>query len=103
MAQIENWFESNSHSIFNHWLKLTKRDELSFFTVLAFPKASRIGLAAKSCLSNSTWGRESSHEIICQTITMNDRNFTWQRTEEAQRAKYISNCHIFTIFFDIIL
>ena len=34
--------------------KLTKRDELSFFTVLAFPKASKMGLAANSCLSNST-------------------------------------------------
>lgn len=27
---------------------LTKRDELSFFTVLAFPKDSRMGLACKS-------------------------------------------------------
>ena len=34
---------------------LTKREELSFFTVLAFPKASRIGLACKSCCSNSPY------------------------------------------------
>lgn len=32
---------------------LTKRDELSFFTVLALPNASSIGLACKSCCSSS--------------------------------------------------
>ena len=34
---------------------LTNREELSFFTVLAFPKASRIGLACSSCRSSSPW------------------------------------------------
>lgn len=37
---------------------LTNRDELSFFVVLAFPNASRIGLAASSCLSSSTWSKK---------------------------------------------
>lgn len=32
---------------------LTNLEELSFFTVLAFPKASRIGLAWSNCLSSS--------------------------------------------------
>lgn len=32
---------------------LTKREELSFFTVFAFPKDSRMGLAWRSCLSSS--------------------------------------------------
>lgn len=34
---------------------LTNREELSFFTVLAFPKASKIGFACKSCCSNSPY------------------------------------------------
>lgn len=34
---------------------LTNREELSFFTVLAFPKASRMGLACSSCRSSSPW------------------------------------------------
>lgn len=33
--------------------QLTKREELSFFTVLAFPKDSRIGFACRSWRSNS--------------------------------------------------
>jgi len=32
---------------------LTNLDELSFLTVFAFPKASRIGFAFKSCCSSS--------------------------------------------------
>lgn len=32
---------------------LTNLEELSFFTVLAFPKASRMGLAWSNCLSSS--------------------------------------------------
>ena len=35
------------------YLKLTKREELSFLTVLALPNASRIGLAFNNCCSNS--------------------------------------------------
>lgn len=38
---------------------LTKRDELSFFTVFAFPNDSRIGLACKSCRSNSPYQKKS--------------------------------------------
>lgn len=34
---------------------LTNREELSFLTVLAFPKASRMGLAWSSCFSSSPW------------------------------------------------
>lgn len=34
---------------------LTKRDELSFFTVLALPNASRIGLACNNCCSSSPY------------------------------------------------
>ena len=34
---------------------LTNREELSFLTVLAFPKASRMGLACSSCRSSSPW------------------------------------------------
>lgn len=41
---------------------LTNREELSFFTVLAFPKASRIGLACSSCRSSSPCGGTESHE-----------------------------------------
>lgn len=33
--------------------RLTKREELSFLTVLALPKDSRMGLACRSCRSNS--------------------------------------------------
>lgn len=33
--------------------KLTNLDELSFLTVLAFPKASRIGFACSNCCSSS--------------------------------------------------
>lgn len=36
--------------------RLTKRDELSFLTVLALPKDSRMGLACRSCRSNSPCG-----------------------------------------------
>lgn len=32
---------------------LTNLEELSFFTVLAFPKASRMGFAWSNCLSSS--------------------------------------------------
>lgn len=41
---------------------LTNREELSFFTVLAFPKASRIGLACSSCRSSSPCRGTQSHE-----------------------------------------
>lgn len=34
---------------------LTNLEELSFLTVLALPKASRIGLACSSCLSSSPY------------------------------------------------
>lgn len=34
-------------------LPLTNLDELSFFTVLALPNASRIGFACNNCCSNS--------------------------------------------------
>lgn len=43
-----------------HQLVLTNREELSFFTVLAFPKASRIGLACSSCRSSSPCGGTQS-------------------------------------------
>jgi len=33
--------------------QLTKREELSFLTVLALPKASRMGFACSSCCSSS--------------------------------------------------
>lgn len=36
--------------------RLTKREELSFLMVLAFPKASRMGLACSSCFSSSPYG-----------------------------------------------
>lgn len=42
-----------AHSI----IRLTKRDELSFLTVLAFPKDSRMGLACRSCRSSSPCGQ----------------------------------------------
>ena len=42
-------------------LQLTKRDELSFLTVLAFPKASKIGFAASSCFSNSAYTNRKIH------------------------------------------
>ena len=37
----------------NNLLSLTNLEELSFLTVLALPKASRIGLALSSCCSSS--------------------------------------------------
>lgn len=43
-----------------HQLVLTNREELSFFTVLAFPKASSIGLACSSCRSSSPCGGTQS-------------------------------------------
>ena len=40
----------------NHLIdELTKRDELSFLTVLALPKASKIGLAWSNCCSSSPY------------------------------------------------
>lgn len=45
-------------SLADHFSVLTKRDELSFFTVFAFPKDSRMGLACKSCRSSSPYHRK---------------------------------------------
>lgn len=42
--------------------RLTKRDELSFLTVLAFPKASSSGLALMIWSSSVPWSRESGQE-----------------------------------------
>lgn len=39
---------------------LTKREELSFLMVLAFPKASRMGLACSSCFSSSPCSPEQA-------------------------------------------
>lgn len=56
----------------NKKCELTKRDELSFFTVLALPKDSRMGLACRSWRSNSPcgerkWGKKPTS---CQTCAL---------------------------------
>lgn len=61
LHQLEgNWPQGDMHRALGgspgptSWTPLlTNREELSFFTVLAFPKASRMGLACSSCRSNS--------------------------------------------------
>lgn len=60
---------------FTSWkwsLKLTKRDELSFFTVLALPKDSRMGLACRSWRSNSPYGKRHRYKQPsgCQILLM---------------------------------
>lgn len=47
------WVGAPAPQAGHSWPLLTNREELSFFTVLAFPKASRMGLACSSCRSNS--------------------------------------------------
>lgn len=47
---------------------LTKRDELSFFTVFAFPNDSRMGLACKSWRSNSPWKQQQQIRILQQSL-----------------------------------
>ncbi len=46
---------------------LTNLEELSFLTVFAFPKASRMGFACSSCFSSSPWRR--GHSIRAKTPT----------------------------------
>lgn len=51
-------FSIGSNQIYRLWRDrevLTKREELSFFTVFAFPKDSRMGLAWSSCRSSSPY------------------------------------------------
>lgn len=55
-SSIQSWEWHSFGEIYIHSL-LTNRDELSFFTVLALPKDSRMGLACKSWRSNSPWKR----------------------------------------------
>lgn len=51
----DKWFPVfNSNSI------LTKRDELSFLTVLALPNASNIGFACKSCDSSPPYNKKKN-------------------------------------------
>lgn len=49
--------------------RLTKRDELSFLTVLAFPKASSSGLALMIWSSSVPWSRESGQEEPCVRVS----------------------------------
>lgn len=51
-----------SFSTLNKSSKLTNLEELSFFMVLAFPKASRMGLACRSCFSSSPWFQQQYKE-----------------------------------------
>ena len=50
--------------------ELTNREELSFFTVLAFPKASKIGFACKSCCSNSPYHKKLIILIKMKTFNL---------------------------------
>lgn len=51
---------------------LTNREELSFLTVLAFPKASRMGLAWSSCFSSSPWWTQREKTTPNIKITCNE-------------------------------
>lgn len=48
---------------------LTNLDELSFFTVLALPKASRMGFACSSCASNSPCEPQYNIKILVMPHT----------------------------------
>lgn len=54
---------------------LTKREELSFFTVFAFPKDSRMGLACKSWRSSSPWKRRRTLKQFSITTKINSNHF----------------------------
>ena len=51
---------SKSFQRFTKTPHLTNLEELSFLTVFALPKASRMGLACSSCLSSSPWDTQRS-------------------------------------------
>lgn len=46
---------------------LTNLEELSFLTVFALPKASRMGLACSSCLSSSPWDTQEISDQLHNT------------------------------------
>lgn len=56
---------------------LTKRDELSFFTVFAFPKDSRMGLACKSWRSSSPWKKRDITAVLCHHVKVKTNKEKW--------------------------
>ena len=47
---------------------LTNLEELSFLTVFALPKASRMGFACSSCFSSSPWWKETNQSSKLKTL-----------------------------------
>lgn len=70
---------------------LTNLEELSFLTVFAFPKASSIGLACRSCLSNSPWeAKRTSYQLQGK---LNQRLLVCIKHHSEQTQNSIGNTH----------
>ncbi len=66
------------------WEILTNLDELSFFTVFAFPNASKMGLAWSNCCSNSPCWWENQELFIDHLLTI---YYTWSKCLYHRAAK----------------
>ena len=81
--------------------ELTKRDELSFLTVLALPKASKMGLAWRSCASSSPWCPVRPafmlREVLVERRLRGALPF-WCPDPEATTAKYWMTFLVFSVF-----
>lgn len=75
--------------------KLTNREELSFFTVFAFPNASRIGLAWRSCCSSSPYqttikssSRHTHHNTSTKCLVSNHQQHSRTSFKRKHLEKY---------------
>lgn len=80
---------------------LTNLEELSFLTVLAFPKASRMGLACSSCFSSSPWRKWTEQQgDISSTLSIKSGQLSAMDSDLTKQTagswKYLMFCYSLT-------